>query len=41
MCIRDRPFIVGGVIMIGTLALVFNYLRTSYTPLHTPSALAD
>ncbi|MFN3874598.1 MAG: MFS transporter [Flavobacteriales bacterium] len=28
----DLPFIVGGVIMVGTLALVFNYLRTSYTP---------
>jgi MFS transporter, DHA1 family, tetracycline resistance protein len=37
----DLPFIIGGVIMIGTLALVFNYLRTSYTPLHTPSTLAD
>lgn len=29
----DLPFIVGGVIMIGTLALVFHYLRTSYTPI--------
>jgi len=37
----DLPFIVGGVIMIGTLALVFNYLRTSYTPLQSPSTLAD
>lgn len=29
----DLPFLVGGVIMIGTLALVFHYLRTSYTPM--------
>ncbi len=33
----DLPFIIGGVIMIGTLALVFNYLRTSYTPIVTTS----
>ena len=27
------PFWVGGAIMIGTLWLVFDYLRSSYTPL--------
>ncbi|MBK8228258.1 MAG: MFS transporter [Flavobacteriales bacterium] len=37
----DLPFIVGGVIMIGTLALVFNYLRTSYTPLAAPIVSGD
>lgn len=37
----DLPFILGGVIMIGTLALVFHYLRTGYTPLAAPIVNGD
>ncbi len=30
---KSLPFLVAGAIMLGTLALVFHYLRTSYKPL--------
>ncbi len=35
------PFWVGGAIMLGTLALVYHYLRTSYKPISTTTAKAD
>ena len=38
---RSLPFWVGGAIMIGTLALVFHFLRTSYTPAVVAPAKAD
>lgn len=36
----SSPFIVGGIIMIGTLWLVFHFLRTGYEPA-TPKPAAD
>lgn len=38
---QSLPFVVGGVIMLGTLGLIFNYLRTNYTPLENAPAGAD
>ncbi|MEO8068503.1 MAG: MFS transporter [Flavobacteriales bacterium] len=38
---RGLPFWVGGAIMLGTLALVFHFLRTSYTPAMPVPAKAD
>jgi DHA1 family tetracycline resistance protein-like MFS transporter len=35
------PFWVGGAIMLGTLWLVFDYLRTKYTPIVPSPANAD
>jgi MFS family permease len=35
------PFWVGGAIMLGTLWLVFDYLRTNYKPLSPAPAKAD
>jgi MFS family permease len=35
------PFWVGGAIMLGTLWLVFDYLRTNYTPIAPSPAIAD
>jgi DHA1 family tetracycline resistance protein-like MFS transporter len=38
---RGLPFWVGGAIMLGTLWLVFDYLRTNYTPIDPSPAIAD
>ena len=35
------PFWIGGAIMIGTLWLVFDYLRTNYTPMTPAPVKAD
>lgn len=38
---QGLPFWVGGAIMLGTLWLVFDYLRTNYTPLEKLPSMAD
>ena len=38
---QSLPFVVGGTIMLGTLWLIFNYLRTNYTPLEVAPSSAD
>ena len=38
---QGLPFWVGGAIMLGTLWLVFDYLRTNYTPIATTTPKAD
>jgi MFS transporter, DHA1 family, tetracycline resistance protein len=38
---KALPFWVGGAIMIGTLWLVFDYLRTNYKPIASAPAKAD
>lgn len=38
---KGLPFWVGGTIMLGTLWLVFDYLRTNYKPLQEPPKPAD
>ncbi|MEO8588150.1 MAG: MFS transporter [Flavobacteriales bacterium] len=38
---QGLPFWVGGAIMLGTLWLIFDYLRTNYTPLVAAPAKAD
>ena len=38
---RSLPFVLGGAIMLGTLWLIYHYLRTNYTPLEPLAARAD
>ena len=38
---KGLPFWIGGAIMLGTLALVFHFLRTSYTPAAVAPVKAD
>jgi MFS transporter, DHA1 family, tetracycline resistance protein len=38
---KPLPFWIGGAIMIGTLWLVFDYLRTNYKPLQVATAPAE